>query len=507
MITSAQNKLGKWSGILLISLALQGCGGSEEEPYKELSAQKEADFNEYLLSLSFDPNAILDVQNISGTSEKVSGGAQQSGSGDEFEYLACVREDFSLKQNFDEIAILRPTEGVIWPGALVVGDKDLLNGAPKPVGLRRGSLTLSVDLPGIGDQGIIELEDSTFSAAALSIDTALRWWNDYAYQEGYVNASNSSYQTAVSYSQEQLAMDLGVNVQWVGGQSSGQFNFTTTSESKVVMLTFKQAFYKVTIDTPHSPAQVFSGNVSIADIKNTFSNGAPPAYVHSVSYGRIINFRMTTSASATEAELKAALEFTSGTERYDVDLEARYKQILSESTVDVFSIGGNAAVASLATGSNNLQELQSIISGKNAVYSKENPGVPIAYTIRFLNDNSLAKMGYTTEYATELCNVYTKGYVKVDHSGGYVAKYTLSYEQNGESKSFGSGDFSLGFSKRIDIPANATHIKVKAEAYTGLIWDPRNTILEEDFLANPGNICYTVKGTTLNTSYTTDECD
>ncbi|MCP4270957.1 MAG: hypothetical protein GY781_03190, partial [Gammaproteobacteria bacterium] len=151
-------------------------------------------------------------------------------------------------------------------------------------------------------------------------------------------------------------------------------------------------------------------------------------------------------------------------------------------------------------------ELQAIITGDNAIYSKDNPGVPIAYSVRFLNDNSLAKMGYATEYATELCNVYTKGYVKIDHSGGYFAKYTLSYEQNGESKSFVDDNVGAGISKQREIPANATYIKVKAEAYTGIVWDPRNTILEKDFLANPGDICYTVKGTTLNTSYTTNEC-
>ncbi len=489
---------------LLISLAIQGCGG--EEPYVELTEEKAADFNSYLLSLSFDPDSILEVQDISGSSERTSTGENDSESGDEYEYIACVREEFDLKQNFDEIAILRPTEGVIWPGALVVGDKDLLNGAPKPVGSRRGPLTLTVDLPGIGDKGVVVLEDPKFSSASLSIGQALDWWNNYAYQEGYVNAANSSYQTAVSYSQEQLAMDLGINVNWIGGQASGQFNLTTSSESKVVMLTYKQVFYKVTIDTPQSPAHMFSGNVSIADLENIFSNGTPPAYVHSVSYGRIINYRMTSTANATEAELKAALEFTSGTEQYDIDLETRYKQILSESTVDVFTIGGNAAVASLATGSNNLEELQTIITGENALYSKENPGVPIAYSVRFLNDNSLAKMGYATEYATELCNVYTKSYVKIKNSAAYASKYTLSYEQNSESKSFGSGSFGIGASERIDIPANATNIKVKAEAYTLNPFDPLNDILEKDFLANPGDICYTVKGTTYGTSYTTDEC-
>lgn len=495
--------------VLLCSLfiTLESCKDEDIEAYLELSENQADEFNDYLLGLSFDPESLLEVQDIASSSERSSEGLKESSSGDVEEFIACTREDFNLKQNFDEVAILRPTEGVIWPGALVVGDKNLLDGAPKPVGLRRSPITLTVDLPGIGDAGIIEVSDPKFSSVSLAIDKSLDWWNENAYLEGYVNASNSSYQTAISYSEEQLAMDLGLNVKWIGGKASSQFSLTTSSENKVVMLTYKQVFYKVTFDTPESPAEVFSGNVTIQDLQNIFSDNAPPAYVHSVSYGRIINYRLETSASATEAELQAALEYTSGTKKYEADLETRYQQILSESTVDVFTIGGNADVASLATGSNNLNELQSIITGENAVYSKSNPGIPIAYTVRFLNDNSLAKLGYTTEYTTELCQVYTKSYIEAHNSGAYVAKYRVTYTQDGQSKEFNSGDFTAGFTKRTDIPANALNIKFKAEAYTGILWDPLNTIVEKTFQANPGNLCYELKGTTLSTKYSTESCE
>ncbi len=44
----------------------------------------------------------------------------------------CVSTTFDLKNNFEDIAILRPTQDVIWPGALVEANQSLLDGLPEP---------------------------------------------------------------------------------------------------------------------------------------------------------------------------------------------------------------------------------------------------------------------------------------------------------------------------------------------------------------------------------------
>lgn len=495
---------------ILISICLSFLSCKEDEsiePYQELSTEDKRYFNDFINGLTFDASAILELQDISNSShrEKLDEGTTQSGDGNEF--IACEVEKYSLQQNFDKVAILRPTDGVVWPGALVKANKNLLNGIPDPVGLRRAPLTLAIDLPGMGDQGAFIVEDPKNSSVQAAVDKALDWWNENAYEEGYANAANSSFQSAISYSKEQLAMDLGLNAKWIGGEASSQFSLTTSNEKKIAMLTFKQVYYKVTFNVPESPAEVFSGNVTLQDLENTFDENTAPAYIHSVSYGRIISFRMETTAAATDAELKAAMEYSTGSKTVNADLETLYKSILNESFVDVFTIGGNAEVASLASQTKDLDVLGEIITGENASYSKNNPGVPIAYSVRFLSDNSLAKLGYQTEYTAENCQVYYKSYVNVDHAAAYVAKYYISYDQNGTSKKVESGDFTSGFSKQLDIPANVENIKVKAEAYTGLFWDPLNTIFEKSFAQNPGNLCFTIKGTTLDTSYDTGDCN
>jgi thiol-activated cytolysin len=274
-------------------------------------------------------------------------------------------------------------------------------------------MTITVDLPGIGQGGVKYIESPSNSTVQAAIDSALEYWNANAYQEGYVNASSSSYRVNTSYSSQQLALDVGLNASWATGDVSAQFSYTSNENKKVVMAVYKQAFYSIDMDTPENPASIFEKSVSLNDIQNTLDATAPPAYVASVVYGRIIMFRMETSMRVTSSELESAFRYAAG---YSVDgtLEARYKSILQQSTVEVVTLGGNAEVASNAVSAKSAGDLEPIIKGENAVYSRNNPGVPISYTIRYLKDHSLAKLGYTTEYtATECSAVKTADVVKI----------------------------------------------------------------------------------------------
>jgi thiol-activated cytolysin len=96
-------------------------------------------------------------------------------------------------------------------------------------------------------------------------------------------------------------------------------------------------------------------------------------------------------------------------------MEARYEEILERSTVEVITLGGGAEAASEAVTARSAGDLEPIITGENAVYSRGNPGVPISYAVKYLKDDQLAKLGYTTEYtATECSSVQTENTITVN---------------------------------------------------------------------------------------------
>ena len=316
----------------------------------------------------------------------------------------CDEVTYQLDKNFDKISILRPTNGIVWPGALLYGDGELLKGTPRPITLDQSPVTLRVDLPGLQDEGTFTVEDPENSNVQSELNQVLDWWNNNEFQEGYVNPSLSEYQSSVAHTTNQVSMDIGMNVEWASGSVESQLNYNKTTETDVAMLVFKQVFYSVTMDSPDSPGSMFAGNVSLTDVQNQITNDAPPAYVSSVDYGRIIMFKIESKNVSKSISLSAVLEYAAGVGT-KTEADAQFDQVLNNSStnVTVVTIGGNAEVASEAVAASGFRSLNHIITGENAVYGKENPGVPIAYTVHYLKDNSIAKMGYTTDYSIVDC--------------------------------------------------------------------------------------------------------
>ncbi|MEM8483985.1 MAG: thiol-activated cytolysin family protein [Bacteroidota bacterium] len=382
--------------LLLIAGCDSGPGANEENP-------EGASIGDFIQNLSYNADELLNVQSQDQARDVLSTEEETTPIGNDDR--TCVSTTFDLKNNFEDIAILRPTQDVIWPGALVEANQSLLDGLPEPARFSRAPVKIRLDLPGIGTNGTRIVEDPDLANVQNEIDAALEWWNANAFQEGYRNASSSFNRVTSSFSSEQAALDVGLNVKWATGDVSSQFGFTTSSTRNVVMATYKQAFYTASFvqENGSRPEDVFGPDVTLDEVNAAFDSDAPPAYIASVTYGRIIMFRMETSSSYKSADVEAAFSYAAGAD-VDGDVAAFYEQILSDATVEVITLGGNAAVASNAVEARTAGDLVPIITGENAVYSRENPGVPISYTVKYLKDDQLAKLGYTTSYTAVECS-------------------------------------------------------------------------------------------------------
>lgn len=107
------------------------------------------------------------------------------------------------------------------------------------------------------------------------------------------------------------------------------------------------------------------------------------------------------------------------------------------------------------------------------------------------------------EAITQHLEAAVGGSFLVRNSGGYVARFSVSYKFAGKDFSKDSGDFSLGVNKSIDVPAGATDIHLKVEeAWFINSW---TTIFTQNF-GSPVTKCYKIWGTTLNPSWEETSC-
>jgi thiol-activated cytolysin len=422
-------------GLIVLMVLIHSCSkdsGTDPDP-DPINGGADPSINEIVANLSYNPNELLGVVDTGSSNTLRTEGETVADPPVKENNVTtnCSTTAYNLKTNYEDVAILKPNAGIIWPGALVKIDANLRNGLPTPVAPSRAPLSLRVDLPGIGENGNFTVENPDFNSVDAGIDVALEWWNANAYQDGYVNEASSFSDSKTSYSSKQVSMDLGVNIEWASTDFSSQLSYESTSVKRVANMVYKQVFYTVSMETPSSPSAVFGSNVSASEVESMFSSSAPPGYIKSVSYGRIIMFRLETSYEATGIELEAALDYAAGkSNSISVESELTSREILASSNITTIVIGGNAEVAAEAVTARNFGDLSPIIKGENAVYSRDNPGAPISYTVRFLKDNTIAKMGYTEDYQAETCTSEGQVHRTVDfiNDTGRTFKFAISYK-------------------------------------------------------------------------------
>ncbi|HEY9834083.1 MAG TPA: hypothetical protein V6D26_26255 [Stenomitos sp.] len=89
----------------------------------------------------------------------------------------------------------------------------------------------------------------------------------------------------------------------------------------------------------------------------------------------------------------------------------------------------------------------------------------------------------------------TSGFIGVKNTGGFVARFSVHYEQDGTQKTIKSDNFTAGTQKVIPIPPDAKNIYVKIEEQ---YWINKWSTVCAFGLVKPDKKCYEVYGTTLN---------
>lgn len=423
-----------------------------------------ATLGQYIRSLSYNPLSLLAVQGNQAIFEKVlkKDENRQQSSG---KITLCTRTTRNLSRNFDEIAILQPTRGAIYPGALLFADNELVNGSPRPLNdLPRAPLNLRLDLPGLQNNGKFTIDDPTEDNVQNAVNEALKSWNNSPnFRNGYLNQSLSTSNSTVAYSSDQLPLSLGFNANWAQGAVSAQFKYASNSEKNIVVVAFKQVFYTVTFDAPDTPEGFFDSSVTAENAKNVFSSANVPAYISSVNYGRIIMLRMETDKNIGANEAEAALQYAAGLVKVVGDTKTKYDNILSNSTITVVTIGANAEVETANVSASNLMPII-----KNAVYSKSNQGLPISYTVKFLKDNAVARVGANTDYSAIDCQDAQNKWIEIRQNGAYMADYTVTWDEPGRSGQKVEGRYSAGNKMQVNFAGDATNIRVNLRTMSGV---------------------------------------
>ncbi len=379
-------------GAALLLTTSVGCGGDDERASLRgpqgpaTTAQSQNALRDLIRAASAPPTPAEQAVSATGeeTQIKSENGAVQE----------CVYKRFTGTELYETLVSFDPNADSIWPGA-ITQTTTLAQGLAAPIALPRRPGTIT-----IGD-ATIRGGNYSRTVDAPSLASSRQAIGSILGQDGVHLAAKSNYLAETAYSMNEASLKIGVDASWMSGSVKASFQGSWVEKKTTMVVRFIQAYYTVSFEAPASPELVFAETVTADDARPYMGPGNPPAFVSSVTYGRMLVMKVESNDS--ERDLRAALDVAFN--KVNVEIDAASKSVLQNSTFSVFVLGGSPddAARIQAAGSEDRAAALAAYIQKGASYDPASPGVAISYTMRRLADNETIKVASTIDYQVPVC--------------------------------------------------------------------------------------------------------
>jgi hypothetical protein len=321
----------------------------------------------------------------------------------------CKSVPKSLSATLLTSVAFNPNTGVLFPGSVVKGNS-LKDGVLNDIAVKRNAGYLTISYKDNQDKEH-SYTDTVKEANFQNVQDAVMKLTDRLPDGNQV--ARISFEKTESHELEETFLRLGISAKWMSGSAKANLEKNFSSNKSKYFVKVVQPYYDISFQTKYDksqqPSDFFSSDVSSADILKAMTDTAnnPPAYVKSISYGRMLLLLIESDAS--QKDLTAGLEATfSGTSASGkIELSVGQKTAINNSKINMIALGGSSeAVIKILTG-NKLDSLNTYLK-EGANFSKKSPAFPITYVTSYLKTNEVAKLSFTTNYADKTCIVNPK---------------------------------------------------------------------------------------------------
>lgn len=459
-------------GILIFHI-VSSCSDDDNDPVDPIINE---DLNSYVKTLqelnqpSPEPYTLSDVETV------------------EVDNYVCQKEVYTGNPGFNEMLFSRTNLDVLYPGALLNG-QSVNDGSYTLCNLARAPMTLTVNLQSLSGNIFKTIEKPSYSSIQSSIHEILS-------QEIVGDAGAEMNWSIEKISNEaHLKVELGVNCELKNVFKVGSdLQFGSGIKHQRVIAQYAQKYYDIIIDQPTKPCDFLDiTNTSVDAVKNEMGSRSP-MYISSVSYGRyaLFYFESLDLETNLKSEVEASLPILVDGGNINVGAKRKLEALMSSGYVNckAYILGGSGEDASQSL-LNPDQFITFIQNGGK--YSKDSPGKPISFTLRYLCNNKPVKIIKTTQYEEVTCSKASNKYritlksIKFISGGAEIAlKGPINVNYGGPGNPTGGGNlfneswFSiwLGISKDInksvDVEFGTLTSEERQNAYIELDWKDLN---------------------------------
>lgn len=303
----------------------------------------------------------------------------------------CTTNTYDILQGDPDFPLYDPNVSVIYPGSLLQG-ATLGKATPDIIAVKRSAGDISIDLINGSwavNAHVNEVKKSTISQALNDIISSNNEELPARFNFGYTQVHNN----------EELALELGVDIDIFGITAAGQLTTTDKDEYNHYLVTLKQTFYTMSFDIPSSYDELFDPLVKPADLAKYVYAGNPATYVSDVTYGRV--FYLLLESTSSTAQIEGAINGSFAGLPIGANADINYLSQLDSVGLRVLAIGGSVNSTFAAINETQLNDLTYML-GQSADIKT---GVPLSYVVRTVYDNKLVYNKLATQFDVTDCEL------------------------------------------------------------------------------------------------------
>ena len=370
----------------------------------------------------------------------------------------------SAGYGLDDLAYYGANNNITYAGALLKLNSEDGNISPL-VGIKRKPITLS-----IGEEGATGVDYQRLQVDKVASSTVGQAINELAKgftKEGAQLPFMTALQLTEIKAKEELNAALGLQFN-VGNffNLNSEFDFKGKGTKTYAVLTLKQVYYTVNVDYYNEDGafSILGDSVTKEQLQNACGVNFCPAYVSSVSYGRIA--AITIKSEESFSEISAGLNIKANVFITSTELDGELNKLSRSSGIEYnwFVYGGSTSGNQEVLNGKNIGDM---IKSLNQPYDPaKQVGKPISYQISHLSDNTAAKLGFTGDYyyaeivdssdvklhpekSESVSKTFTGEYRVDDNYGDYTA-YGAGYIANNKVLSIDISTLDLEYIKQSD---------------------------------------------------------
>lgn len=378
--------------LLALALNLAACNGGGGEQNTVVSPAS-ADFDSEVYNHKFWSDLSPEQQ----SKNEPTGLLKETFDIDGIEKYRCTNEQYSMTETPKEFVAIDPDTSVMWLGNLIQGRSHLKVGSLEELSIhQRAPLTLSINLLNGDNYRVIE------KPSLSTVQSAIGDLVDKAVSAGHEASSIVHFESREAHSSTQTSLDFGFTAEYLGASTEASLSVEKIAKEKTFFAYFVQNAFTVSMELPSAPHDMVTDALIQEELDDLKARGKigeenPPLYISSMTYGRVLIYKITSKYSESEIKSAMSASYDGGVGGGSVSISTRDKEVLSSADIEITAFGGSQS---------NIEAL--IRSGQLADYftgdTKLGSMQPISFEVRNLQDNTIAGISRTTEYDIKQCS-------------------------------------------------------------------------------------------------------